>query len=75
MIGGIGMPELFVVFGLFTCCALYFLPTYFAATRQHSKKAAVIALNIFAGWTFLGWVGALVWSLLEDNRFAEKQNE
>ena len=68
MIGGLGMPELLVVFALLIGCAFYFLPTYFAVKRQHNKKAAVIALNIFTGWTFLGWVGSLVWSLLEDNR-------
>jgi len=24
---------------------------------------AILVLNLLLGWTFLGWVGALIWSL------------
>ncbi len=51
---------LFVV-ALFFC--LYFLPAIVAHRRDHHNKAAIFILNLFLGWTFLGWVGALVWSL------------
>jgi hypothetical protein len=43
--------------------ALYFLPTLIAGFRQHHNAAAIFALNLLLGWTFLGWVVALVWSL------------
>lgn len=42
--------------------ALYFLPTIIAVGRSHHQAAAVAVLNFFLGWTFLGWVAALVWS-------------
>jgi hypothetical protein len=41
---------------------LYFLPTFIAGFRKHHNVNAILALNLFAGWTFFGWVAALVWS-------------
>lgn len=44
---------------------LYFLPTIIAATSKpkHRQVDAIVALNLLLGWTLLGWVAALVWSL------------
>lgn len=44
--------------------ALYFLPTIIAAIRRSKGILGIILLNIFAGWTFIGWVIALIWSLV-----------
>lgn len=44
-------------------CALYFLPSMVAAGRHHNSTAAIIALNLLLGWTGLGWIASLVWSL------------
>jgi len=41
---------------------VYFLPTLIAECRDHHQQNAIIILNIFLGWTFLGWVVALAWS-------------
>ena len=41
---------------------LYFLPAIVAAARGMDKQAAVIVLNIFLGWTLIGWVVALCWA-------------
>jgi hypothetical protein len=43
--------------------ALYFLPLIIASSRYHPSAVAIFALNLLAGWTFIGWVAALVWSL------------
>ena len=45
-----------------TVVFLYFLPTLIALTRNHHNAAAIVVTNIFLGWTFLGWVAALIWS-------------
>ena len=42
---------------------LYFLPTIIAHNRGH-QIAGVLLLNLFFGWTGIGWVALLVWSLL-----------
>ena len=41
---------------------IYFLPTIIAACRSHHQAGAIFILNLFLGWTLLGWIGALVWS-------------
>lgn len=41
---------------------VYFLPTFVAASRGHHQYEAILVLNLFLGWTFLGWVLALVWA-------------
>ena len=42
--------------------AAYFLPSIVAFSRGHHNAVAITILNLFLGWTFLGWVIALVWS-------------
>ncbi len=41
----------------------YFVPSIIAFARKHSNAVPILLLNIFLGWTFLGWIAALVWSL------------
>ena len=43
--------------------AVYFIPLLIASKREHPSGNAIAALNLLAGWTFLGWLIALVWSL------------
>ncbi len=43
--------------------SLYFLPFLIAALRQHKNTLAIFLLNIALGWTFLGWITALIWSV------------
>ena len=43
--------------------ALYFLPTIIAAKRSHPHTAGIVLVNIFLGWTFLGWIGSLIWAV------------
>ncbi len=42
---------------------LYFLPAFVAYGRGHHQKAAIGMLNIFLGWTVLGWIVALIWAV------------
>jgi hypothetical protein len=39
-------------------CAAYFIPTFIAFDRHH-RRAAVLAINVFSGWTVIGWIVAL----------------
>lgn len=41
----------------------YFLPTIVATLRNHRNAGAIVAVNVLLGWTFIGWVVALVWSM------------
>ena len=51
---------LVIVFGI------YFLPAIIAISNNRKNKVAITVLNIFLGWTFIGWVGSLVWALMKD---------
>jgi hypothetical protein len=43
--------------------AFYFLPSMIASNGRHRQRVAIYALNLFLGWSFIGWVIALVWAL------------
>jgi hypothetical protein len=37
----------------------YFLPTIVAVARKVTNQGSVAVINIFLGWTLIGWVVAL----------------
>ena len=49
------------VFLLLLC--VYMMPTIIAFNRHHRNLNTIAVLDVFLGWTFVGWVIALVWSL------------
>ena len=56
------MEVLFALF-LFLCLiALYLLPCFVAFGRSHKNRAAITVMNIFLGWSFFGWIVALIWA-------------
>ena len=46
--------------------AVYFLPIIVAVARKKQKMLGTVLLNIFLGWTFIGWIIALVWAFSAD---------
>jgi len=44
----------------------YFLPSIIALFRSKSNTTAIVMLNLFLGWTFIGWVVALIWAVTKD---------
>ncbi|WP_374328680.1 superinfection immunity protein [Azonexus sp.] len=42
--------------------ALYFLPTFEAWKKSHPNLTAISLVNLFLGWSLLGWVVAVVWA-------------
>ena len=41
---------------------LYLLPTIVASFKNHLNTSSITVINIFLGWTFLGWVICLAWA-------------
>lgn len=58
--------HLFLIFCATIAFFVYFLPFAIAWERKKDNKWAIFALNLLAGWTFAGWLGALIWALLKD---------
>lgn len=42
---------------------LYFLPSIVAEINKHRQFQAISTLNLLLGWTLIGWIIALIWSL------------
>ena len=45
---------------------LYFLPTIIAAIKSKRDIVAILLLNLFLGWSVIGWIVALVWAAKND---------
>jgi hypothetical protein len=46
----------------------YFIPVFVAAGRKHRFTAAIGLINLLLGWTVLGWLAAIIWSVNRDVR-------
>jgi hypothetical protein len=53
-------------FWLGVVAVAYFVPTIVAYARGHRQKLAITMLNIFGGWTIIGWVIPLAWASTTD---------
>lgn len=49
----------FLVFGI----GLYFLPSIIAAVRHTHNAMGILLLNLFLGWTVVGWLVALLMAI------------
>jgi len=45
---------------------VYFLPTIIAVATRKRQRLAIILLNIFGGWTGIGWLVALIWAAIKE---------
>lgn len=53
---------------IFLWVLIYFLPTICAWQNRKTNASAIMILNVFAGWTVVGWVVALVWAHTRDRK-------
>ncbi len=43
--------------------AFYFLPAIIALVRGVQNATAIVLVNLFLGWTVIGWIAALIWAI------------
>lgn len=48
---------------------IYFIPFIIANQRKHRNQAGIFLLTLFAAWTVIGWIAALIWA------FSDNTNE
>tara|TARA_Y100001978_G_C23337757_1_gene265995 strand:- start:40 stop:327 length:288 start_codon:yes stop_codon:yes gene_type:complete len=58
---GIAQSELIILLGF--GILIYLIPTLIAFARKVPSAASITALNVFLGWSIIGFVIALIWSL------------
>ena len=42
---------------------LYFIPTIVAFSRGHHNAGSILVINLFFGWTGIGWIVSLAMAL------------
>ncbi len=47
---------------------LYFAPVVIAVMRRHPQAMAIMMLDLLLGWTVIGWIAALIWSMTATGR-------
>jgi Superinfection immunity protein len=45
---------------------MYFLPSIIALARSKRDLLAIFLLNLFLGWSVIGWIVALIWAAKHD---------
>lgn len=64
LIFGLGITEITLI--LLVLFVPYFIPSIIARNKVNFN--GILLLNIFLGWTLLGWVGALIWALTDKTK-------
>ncbi len=52
--------ELIIYFG--SAILTYLIPTFIAFARKVPSTASIAVINIFLGWSIIGFIVALVWA-------------
>ena len=61
----LNLPLIFIGIILVTFIyVIYFIPFIVANLKKHTNELGIFVVNLAFGWTFLGWIVALVWSLV-----------
>jgi hypothetical protein len=62
------MDDPYMVIGILVVAATvwYFLPTIIAVRRRHRNRMGIFILDLFLGWTLVGWVTALIWAIYNE---------
>ena len=53
---------------------IYFIPSWNAYKNKSASFNQILVLNIFLGWTLIGWVGALIWSMQKKTTILSQPN-
>lgn len=52
------------------CLLIYFLPSIIAFNRNHEYRWPIFAITLFCGWSFIGWIAALIWALMPKGKLS-----
>lgn len=63
------MFHLLFVLLLLPLGAIHFLPTIIAALKHSRSVVGIFLVNLFFGWTVIGWIVALIWALSSEREY------
>lgn len=47
---------------------IYFIPVRIAENKNHPYKTPIVILTIFAGWSGVLWIAALIWCFIDHEK-------
>jgi hypothetical protein len=56
------------LFGLVIGIALYLLPAIIAHHRHHNSAGSILIINLFFGWSIIGWIICFAWACSGNTR-------
>lgn len=62
MMQNLGLLEIIIVI---FAIVFFFLPSLIAYLRKHKNLLSIFMINLSLGWTLVGWVVSLVWSVMK----------
>ena len=65
----LGLPILVLILIAVIAFFIHFLPTFVAGSRHVANFWWIFLINLFFGWTLIGWVVALVWAATDTPRY------
>jgi len=65
-IGNFGPWEFILILFIIFKMVLYCLPSIIAYRKDSPAKVKILLINLILGWTVIGWLWALLWSLKRD---------
>jgi hypothetical protein len=66
--------SILILFLALIILLFYFLPSLIASARHKRQFLAIFLINLFAGWTLIGWFGALIWAAIVEKSDYEVVN-
>ncbi len=57
-----------IIIGSAVGLALYFLPSIIGFKKNQPNKTSIFLLNLFLGWSLVGWVVSLVWATKKETQ-------
>ena len=63
------MHFLFFPFFFIPALAIHFLPAIVAGVRRAHNFVWILLINVFLGWTVIGWILALIWAFCDRPRY------
>ncbi|MCI8826535.1 MAG: superinfection immunity protein [Lachnospiraceae bacterium] len=64
---------IYIILIIILFVVIYFIPILVSLTRNSTHSTAIFIINFFLGVTGIGWVGALVWAILDET--ADERNK
>jgi hypothetical protein len=52
---------------------IYFVPSIIAYRKKKRDVTPILLINIFLGWTLIGWVVALIWAVSSEKKITDRE--